>query len=138
MRTKPLTKREWSKLTKICKVVADKLGVGSLTLQYCYDDKNDNYAYCWTLKRGWRGIIYFCKEFFELPLHRQLTVIVHEHVHVLMHPMDQVIHEMLHKNCDCATRNRIEDAIDNAREIVVSHCESALLELIMPHIKKVL
>lgn len=140
---KPFTRKRPARLFRVCKVVAQKLGVAHLTDSYAFDDEpeeHNEFSYAYTLcgRYGWETRIVFLPKFFERHLRDQLITIVHEHIHVMMLPQDQVTHHIIESLIVKSKQDVTEDRVNAAREIVVTSMQTSLLELLMPHIKKAL
>jgi len=135
---KPFTKRDKKRLIRVCEIVRSRLGLGGLRFSFAFRAR-DGYktaqylCYHW----GWRLDIVFYDVFFKKSLEEQLEIIVHEHVHAMTAPAVSCAYRQ-YNALSKSQYDKLSAAIDTADEIMTDHATRPLLELLMPHIKKVL
>jgi hypothetical protein len=81
--------------------------LGEICCQYRIEkickESRTRLADCATYDSGWRGLITFYEPFFEwLSIWEQLDTITHEHIHLMMGPMEQAL-----------TADRVPDSKDS-------------------------
>lgn len=134
---KPFTKKDTKRLFKVCEVIKQKL-LGDICCDYELGGRNkESQAASFIFRAGWRGRILFYDGFFEKSLQHQLDTIIHEHVHLMMQPVDQVVNRMegLIVKKD---RSLFDENLHVAREIAVDRASGQLAKLLQPHIDQVL
>lgn len=129
---KPFTPRSTARLLRVCDVVRDALGLGMFNLWTEFPKKDGpegDLACATTFYSGWKCRLRFYPHFFRRPLDVQLYAIVHEHIHLLMHPYDQAIarHQLTLKS---EVNETFEEAITVAREITVDHATGPIYKLL--------
>lgn len=123
---------------RVCEVVRAKLGLGDLCYNYCLDAGDESfYADARTYYSGWEITIRFYDAFYKAPLFKQIEIIVHEHLHVLLHPLDQAIMR-IEKYLVSNRKKHSHELLEVARELTVEHATASLVKLLEPHIVKVL
>lgn len=123
---------------RVCEVVREKLGLSDLCYTYCCDGGPSKcYADLRTYYSGWEVTIRFYDSFYQIPLFRQIEVIVHEHLHAVIHPLDQATMRV-EKYLPANRKKHCHELLEVARELTVEHFTAPLYELLEPHILKVL
>ena len=141
MRSKPFTASSRAALLKVCDVVRDRLGLGMLCTVYEFPRKDDGcetLASSFIFRAGWRSHVRFYPLFFKKQLRHQLEIVVHEHLHVMMQPLDQAILDAEYDLVRPKAREEFINATVTAREITVDHATGPIYLLLEPYIRRVL
>lgn len=101
------------------------------------DDGDNAFACCSIFYTGWKCAMEFYPMFFQRPLELQLHTVVHEHVHLLTHPLEQAVLRYQRQMSE-ASANQLGEAVVVGREIMADHATVPLYRLLHPHILKVL
>lgn len=120
---------------RVCNVIRDGLGLSSLPTSYNYP-KDKGYAGTLIKRRGWGcWLSFFPAYFVGHDFHEQVETIIHEMLHVSMHPVCQAVLHHVDGMPKKAGRE-FELAFDRANEIVADHMTGAVLKLLWPQIVK--
>jgi hypothetical protein len=79
-----------SKLWKVCDIIRKELGLDRLTFAYSIRTTEGYAGTAQIFDANWAGMISFYPDFFSTYASFQFGVIVHEHLHVALMPLDQV------------------------------------------------
>lgn len=115
------------------------LGLGDLCAHYELDAGNTsgNYADFRTHYSGWEVTIRFYDAFYKCPFEKQLEIIIHEHLHGVLHPLDQMTMRV-ERYLPGKRRKQCTELLVVGREMTVEHFTKPLLDLLMPQIQQVL
>jgi hypothetical protein len=128
---------------RVCNVVRERLGLGALCVEIdfpacaCEEDA-DRFAATFIYYSGWRCRMEYLPHFFAQTRQRQLEIIVHEHLHLLMHPIEQVLLRCRDEWCKPSKLSELETSAHLASETAVDHATGPVYRLLEPHIQKAL
>ena len=129
------TKAGWKRLDRVCRVIRRQLGLGDLCFSLGKGRDKTAWAQYWCRFKGWTCDITIHPSFFELRSDKQYEVLVHEHIHALMAPSNQVTYR--HKNkMKAADRKLFHEMYDCANELTVEHATKPIALLLWPHVRK--
>lgn len=117
---------------EVCDIIREALHVEHWEARYDFEknEKGSNaYAeqkmYC----EGRRIWIVVYDHFWGLATKEQYTTLIHEHIHAVMIPYDQMVHRMVDWSHE-TDRRWSNDVTDKGREHVVDHLTSVIYDLI--------
>ena len=131
-----------AQVCRVCDVVRERLGLGALCVEIDFppQDEDDEYRFASTFiyYSGWRCRMEYLPHFFKQTGRRQLEIIVHEHLHLLMHPIEQVLLRCRDEWCKPSKLSELETSAHLASETAVDHATGPVYRLLEPHIQKAL
>lgn len=132
---KPLKKSERGRFDALCKTIRDALLIDHLQQEYIFSDKDDgNIATTHVLSQGWRLKVSIKPEFWTLPYKDQVLSLIHEHIHVVLHPYHQAFDTVQTDWVSPHCRTQVQDINHQSAEIVVDHLTEVVFRLIRDRI----
>lgn len=130
---KPLKKAEARRFAKVCEIIREALHLDHWENEYRMEPQSKDYpnrlASSLCLVEGRRLQIALYPAFWKLGLEKQLTTLIHEHVHAVHQTQDQVVHKIIDWSHD-ADRRWSEMIYVKANEHVTDHLTSVLYDLL--------
>lgn len=114
----------------MCSVVQNHLNLTGRRTYYAFPKKdNGTFAHCDRCYEGNAINITFFPIFFKQPLEHQLSIVIHEHLHVVTTPVFQTYNMFRERMADAAQYEKAQTIADEA---VTCHLEGVLFTLLRP------
>ena len=131
-------KGETSKhLQDVCSVIRKALHLDHLEQRYTIIDEDTSHASSWIYNDGWRLNIKMYNSFWEQEGEQQARDLIHEHIHVALHPYHQAFTTIRDGWVAPHNSKQVEEIDTKAGEMAVDHLTSALFDLLEPQLKKI-
>lgn len=128
---KPLRKSDRRRFEEVCSIIRKALHLDHLDRDYRFEGKDDgNIATTHVFSQGWRLLIYIRPDFWEHSYEKQLKFLIHEHVHVCLHPYHQAFDSVQDDWVPSHCRSQVQEKNHTSAEISVDHLESVFFELL--------
>ena len=129
---KQLKKSDRRRFDELCAIIRKALHLDHLEREYLFEDDPDSRSVASTkiFSYGWRLLIYIRPIFWDEPFDKQLRYLIHEHVHVCLHPYHQATDRVQDEWICPHDKTQVIELLHTGAEISVDHLTEVFYRLL--------
>lgn len=127
---KPLKKSERQRFESVCCAIRKALNLEHLERQYEFSNEGTTIASTTVFNEGWRLFMRIRPQFWEHEYEQQCRFLIHEHIHVALHPLHQAQDTIAREWVAAHNSSQVEEIGHKGSEIAVDHLTEAIYRLI--------